>query len=123
MTYKECVDEFAALADPTRRQILEKIANRGQLSATEISDQFAISPQAISQHLKVLLEAELLLVERRAQQRIYRINPTTMQKLSIWASQLAQLWEQRFSALDELLEEDKKREQETKKQDKRGAKP
>lgn len=115
------MDEFAALADPTRRQILEKIANRGQLSATEISDQFAISPQAISQHLKVLLEAELVLVERRAQQRIYRINPTTMQKLSIWASQIAQLWERRFNALDELLEEDKRKEVQQRK--KKGVKP
>jgi DNA-binding transcriptional ArsR family regulator len=101
------MDKFSALADPTRRNILELLARRGQLSATEISDQFQVSPSAISQHLKVLREAKLVLMEKRAQQRIYQINPKAVFELEIWARQLTQRWNERFEALDELLEAEK----------------
>jgi len=103
------VDEFAALADPTRRQIIEKLAKQGQLSATEISDQFPISPQAISQHLKVLREAKWVQMEKRAQQHIYQINPDAAHKLEDWARQITQLWEQRFNALNALLQQEKRK--------------
>lgn len=103
------MDKYTALADPTRRKIIELLARTGQLSATEISDQFPVSPQAISQHLKVLREAKLVQVEKRAQQRIYRINPGAMLELEDWARQLRQLWNQRFDALDEVLEAEKRK--------------
>jgi DNA-binding transcriptional ArsR family regulator len=104
------MDLFSALSDPTRRKIIETLAISGQLPATEISDQFSISPQAISQHLKVLRKANLVRVEKRAQQRIYRINPEAMLELEEWARQLRQLWDQRFDALDQLIEEEKRKE-------------
>lgn len=103
------MDKFHALSDPTRRKIIEMLADRGPLAATEISAQFPATPQAISQHLKVLREAGLVQVERRAQQRIYRIVPEAMLELEIWARQLRQLWDQRFDALEQLLEAEKKR--------------
>ena len=103
------MDIFQALADPTRRKIIEMLARDGQLSATEISDRFSVSPQAISQHLKVLREAKLVQVEKRAQQRIYQVNPEAMLELEGWARQLRQLWDQRFEALDKVLEMEKKR--------------
>jgi DNA-binding transcriptional ArsR family regulator len=103
------MDKFSALGDPTRRQIIEMLARHGELSATEISDQFSISPQAISQHLKVLREAGLVLVEKRAQQRIYRVNPEAMLELEAWARQLRQLWDQRFDALEQVIDIEKKR--------------
>ena len=103
------MDIFQALADPTRRKIIEMLARDGQLSATEISDRFSVSPQAISQHLKVLREAKLVQVEKRAQQRIYQVNPEAMLELEGWARQLRQLWDQRFDALDQVLEMEKKR--------------
>jgi len=85
------------------------LARDGQLSATEISDRFSVSPQAISQHLKVLREARLVQVVKRAQQRIYQVNPEAMLELEAWARQLRQLWDQRFEALDRVLEMEKKR--------------
>lgn len=109
MLYNGFVDIFYALADPTRRRILEMLAENGPMPATDIYAQFPVSPPAISQHLKVLRQAELVLVERRAQQRIYRLNPQAMQELGEWTRHLNQLWEQRFSALDELLELEKKK--------------
>ena len=103
------MDIFQALADPNRRKIIEMLARDGQLSATEISDRFSVSPQAISQHLKVLREARLVQVVKRAQQRIYQVNPEAMLELEAWARQLRQLWDQRFDALDQVLEVEKKR--------------
>jgi DNA-binding transcriptional ArsR family regulator len=103
------MDKFSALADPNRRLILELLARNGQLSATEICDKFQVSPSAISQHLKVLREANLVLMEKRAQQRIYQINPETMAELEQWARQLTRQWDERFEALDQLLEAEKKK--------------
>ena len=103
------MDIFSALADPTRRKIMELLANQGQLTATEISDEFEMTPPAISQHLKILREASLVQMEKRAQQRIYRINPEAMLELEGWAKQLTVLWNQRLDALDEVLQAEKKK--------------
>jgi DNA-binding transcriptional ArsR family regulator len=103
------MDIYAALAEPNRRAILEMLARNGPLTATEIYDQFPISHPAISQHLKVLREANLVLMEKRAQQHIYQINAGAMFELEKWASHLRQLWMQRFDALDAVLEVEKKK--------------
>ena len=103
------MDKFHALAEPTRRKIIEMLAREGELSATEICEKFQVSPSAISQHLKVLREASLVKMEKRAQQRIYRINPDAMLELEDWVRQLTLLWNQRFDALDRVLEEEKRK--------------
>ena len=103
------MDKFHALADPTRRKIIEKLARHGQLTATQISDQFSITPQAISQHLKILRDSKLVKVEKQAQKRIYRINSEAVLELEDWARQLRQLWNERFDALDKVLEAEKKK--------------
>lgn len=104
------MDRFQALADPTRREILKILAGEGQLPASEISARFSVTPQAISQHLKVLRETQLVRVEKQAQMRIYRINPQAMRELEDWARQLRQLWNQRFDALGRLIEIEKQKE-------------
>jgi DNA-binding transcriptional ArsR family regulator len=101
------MDTFTALADPTRRQILELLARDGPISATEIVGHFRISPPAISQHLKVLREARLVHMDKRAQQRIYRINPDALLELEQWATRLAQLWNQRYDAFEKVLQAEK----------------
>jgi DNA-binding transcriptional ArsR family regulator len=103
------MDKFSAIADPTRRKIIEMLANQGPLSASQISDQFNISPPAISQHLKVLREADVVRMEKRAQQRIYSINPQSMLEVEGWVQQMVQGWNNRFDALDRLLAVEKKR--------------
>jgi len=103
------MDMFSALADPTRRKIIEILAANGQLSATDICEKFPISPPAISQHLKILREAQLVHMEKRAQQRIYQLNPQAMLALHDWTQQITRLWNQRFDALEKLLEEEKKK--------------
>jgi DNA-binding transcriptional ArsR family regulator len=101
------VDKFSALSDPIRRSIIEMLAKDGELSATDIYNKFQVSPPAISQHLKVLRDASLVLVEKRAQKRIYRINPEAMLEVETWAGKMVQLWNQRFEALEALLEQEK----------------
>jgi DNA-binding transcriptional ArsR family regulator len=97
------VDKYSVISDPTRRKIIEVLANHGPLSATDISNEFQVSPSAISQHLKVLREAKLVRMEKKAQQRIYQINPQAMQELEEWPRHIAQLWNERFDALDAVL--------------------
>src|SRR2546426_5421451 len=103
------MDMFSALAEPTRRNILEMLARTGPLAATEISAQFSVSPPAISQHLKVLREAKLVLMEKRAQQRIYQLNSDAMFELEAWARHMTLLWNQRFDALEKVLEAEKRK--------------
>jgi DNA-binding transcriptional ArsR family regulator len=105
--YNECMDKFSALADPTRRSIMEMLANSGELSASQISSNFTVSAPAISQHLKILRAAGLVTVEKRAQQRIYRVNPAAVQEMEAWMRDLRQVWNERFDALDELLRAEK----------------
>jgi len=101
------MDVFYALAEPTRRSIMELLASNGALAATDIANNFNTSPPAISQHLKVLREANLVRVEKRAQHRIYQINPGAMQELETWMERITARWNERFDALDRLLAAEK----------------
>jgi DNA-binding transcriptional ArsR family regulator len=96
-------DIFQVLAEPRRREIIELLASHGQMSASDISDQFNITSAAISQHLKVLREAELVKMEKHAQQRLYQINPTAFDELENWSQRMKSLWNQRLDRLEALL--------------------
>src|SRR5438270_12293445 len=108
MFYNTDMDMFEALADPTRRHILEILANSGELAATAIYEQFPVSPQAVSQHLKVLREAHLVEMDKRAQKHVYRLNPQTLSQFEAWVQHMQQRWSERFDALDTVLEREKK---------------
>lgn len=97
------MDRFAALAEPNRRRMIEIIAAGGEVAASDISAQFEISAPAVSQHLKVLRDAELVQVEKRAQQRIYSLNPQGVDEMWEWLNQMRKFWNERFDALDALL--------------------
>ena len=103
------MDTFQALADPTRRTIIEMIARKGQLNASDIYDKFDVSHPAISQHLKVLRITNILQVEKKAQQRIYKINTESLQEFENWISKMKSYWNARFDVLDEVLELEKKK--------------
>src|SRR5229473_8702163 len=100
---------FNALSEPTRRSIIELLATKGQLSATDICDNFDVSPPAISQHLKVLRKANIVQVEKRAQQRIYHINPDAMSEIEGWIQKMTKRYNARYDALDKILEAEKKK--------------
>jgi DNA-binding transcriptional ArsR family regulator len=109
MLYNVFMDMFVALSDPTRRAILELLASGGELTATDIYGHFPVSPQAVSQHLKVLREAKLVVMEKRAQKHLYGLNPQTLSQFETWVQQTRQRWEERFEALDKVLEAEKEK--------------
>ena len=95
---------FAALADPTRRAILARLA-LGEASVTELAEPFAMSQPAISKHLKVLEKASLISRGRDAQRRPCRLVAKPLEDATLWLESYRQFWETRFQHLDALLEE------------------
>lgn len=93
---------FAALADPTRRHILE-LLSRGERSAGEIAAEFDVSGPAISQHLKLLREASLVRVRVDAQRRIYGLDPAGLGEVEAWLGQVHRFWAARLDVLDQEL--------------------
>jgi len=102
---------FTALADPTRRRIVEMLARLGRLPVSKIRMHFPISPPAISQHLKVLKQAKLVRVEVNAQQRIYSLDPDGISEMEQWVAELRRTWDERFDKLDALLKKEMKKAQ------------
>jgi DNA-binding transcriptional ArsR family regulator len=95
---------FAALADPTRRAILARLA-LGEASVTELAEPFAMSQPAISKHLKVLEHAGLISRGRDAQRRPCRLEAQPLAEANDWLERYRQLWEANFQRLDALLDE------------------
>src|SRR4051812_44033599 len=89
---------FSALADPTRRAILARLAT-GEASVLELAEPFEISLPAVSKHLKVLERAGLIARSRDAQWRPCRLEPKRLKEVSDWVEQYRQLWEARFDRL------------------------
>ena len=100
---------FAALADPTRRAILARLAS-GEATVLQLARPFAISQPAISRHLKVLERAGLISRGRDAQRRPCRLEPQPLAEAAQWLDRYRELWEESFQKLDALLEEMKEAE-------------
>lgn len=95
---------FAALADPTRRAILARLA-QGETSVTELAKPFDVSLPAITKHLKVLQRAGLIIQGRQAQWRPCRIQSAPLKDADLWLGQYRQLWEEQFDRLDDYLQQ------------------
>jgi DNA-binding transcriptional ArsR family regulator len=95
---------FAALADPTRRAILARLAN-GEASVLELAEPFAMSQPAISKHLKVLERAGLISQGRDAQRRPRRLEAKPLAEATEWLERYRRIWEENFQRLDALLEQ------------------
>jgi DNA-binding transcriptional ArsR family regulator len=100
------MDSFTALADPTRRRIIEHLAAARQLASGDIAACFTLSKPAISQHLSVLKEARLVSVEIRGQQRIYRLNREGFDEMEAWITRTRRYWTQALDTLETLLKEE-----------------
>ncbi len=93
---------FAALADPTRRAILSRLA-MGETTVTQLAEPFAMTLPAITKHLKVLERAGLISRSRDAQWRPCKLEPAPLKDADAWIEQYRQLWEARFDRLEEYL--------------------
>jgi DNA-binding transcriptional ArsR family regulator len=100
---------FAALADPTRRAILARLA-LGDANVMELAEPFNMSQPAVSKHLKVLERAGLISRGRDAQARPCRLNAARLKEANDWTNDYRRFWEKRFDQLDEYLEVMKKKE-------------
>jgi DNA-binding transcriptional ArsR family regulator len=112
---------FAALADPTRRAILARLAS-GQASVAELAEPFAISQPAISKHLKVLERAGLISRGRDAQRRPRRLEAKPLAQATEWLERYRQFWQGNFQRLDTLLDELKTDELKAKKKNRKHSK-
>ena len=109
LKYEESADAvFAALADPTRRAILARLA-QGEASVMDLAEPFAISQPAISKHLKLLERAMLISVGQDAQRRPRRLEGEPLAQASAWLEQYRAAWEANFQRLDTLLEQMQRR--------------
>jgi len=109
------MQSFLALADPTRRRMIELLAARDR-TAGELVKEFDLSAPAISQHLNVLREAGLVTTRAEGQSRIQSLDPAGFDDLEAWLQKTRLVWSRRLDALErELRAEDKANEQKTKK--------
>jgi DNA-binding transcriptional ArsR family regulator len=96
---------FAALADPTRRAILARLATRGEASVTELAQPFEMTLPAVSKHLKVLERAGLIARGRERQWRPARLEAGPLKEVAEWTERYRRFWEESYDRLDEYLEE------------------
>jgi DNA-binding transcriptional ArsR family regulator len=109
MAMDQLSSTFAALADPTRRAILARLAT-GECSVTELAEPFEMSMPAVSKHLRVLERAGLIARRREAQWRPCRLEPGPLKDVADWAERYRSIWEQRFDRLEAFLHELKAKE-------------
>jgi DNA-binding transcriptional ArsR family regulator len=102
-------ETFGALADPTRRAILARLAS-GEASVTELAEPFAMSMPAISKHLKVLERAGLISRGREAQWRPCRLDASPLQDVAGWVEHYRRFWEDSFNRLDDYLQKLRKQD-------------
>lgn len=97
-------DIFNAIADPTRRALLDKL-REGEQPVKQLAEPFQMSLPAISQHLQILCEAGLVQVRKAGRQRLYRLNPQPLKEVSNWITNYEKFWQDKLDALGKYLEE------------------
>lgn len=103
-------DVFQAIADPTRREIIDLLANKS-LPVNEVAGNFDISRPAVSKHIKILSECGLVVIQKKGRKRFCRADPRKLQKVAEWTAKYQEFWSQKLDALEALLtEEDENKE-------------
>ena len=95
-------DVFQAIADPTRRAILGLIALQA-MTPNALAEKFASSRQAVSKHIKILLECQLVKQEQSGREIYYHFNPKKLKEVDKWLAQFRGIWEDKFTQLDDVL--------------------
>jgi DNA-binding transcriptional ArsR family regulator len=95
-------DVFQAIADPTRRQIINLIARKA-MNLNTITDHFEISRPSVSQHIKILNECGLIAIEKIGRERYCKVQPNNLKEVSDWIEQYRDLWEQKLDSFEKYL--------------------
>jgi len=104
-------DIFQAIADPTRRAIIALIAIQA-MTPNAIAEHFDTSRQAVSKHLRILTECEVIKQEQKGREIYYQLEIDKMKEIDKWLEQYRKIWESRFEQLDEMLATIKKQKEE-----------
>ncbi|WP_339721624.1 metalloregulator ArsR/SmtB family transcription factor [uncultured Paraglaciecola sp.] len=97
------MDIFTALADPQRRNIIEALHSRGKLSIKQLTMDSAVTRQAITKHLNILIKAKIVQADFIGKERIHKLNPKAMQSLFNWLAPFAQKWDDRLNNLAKYI--------------------
>ena len=111
-TYTMRRDVFQAIADPTRREIINLVAHQS-LNLNAIAENFDVSRPAISQHIKILTECGLIVIKKQGRERYCEAKLQQLNEVSAWIERYRQFWAERYDALDDLLEEMKAKKKKT----------
>jgi len=103
------MNAFAFFSDPTRLEIVELLADSGELPAGKIAKRFTMTRAGVSRHLRTLEDAGVLLVRLEAQRRLYRLNPEPFRELDAWLHKYRRFWGRSFRALERHVTERKRR--------------
>ncbi len=94
---------FVALGDARRREILERLANEGEKTATELAQELPITRQGVSKHLNILADADLVSIRQVGRDKRYSVTPHALAEAVNWLETLTALWDQRLQALYDYL--------------------
>ena len=100
-------DVYAAIADPTRRALLLRLAEEGEKNVTELLKPFSVSQPAVSKHLRILREAGLVRSRKEGRLRLYDIEASRLRQVYDWVSHFEQYWDERLDALGDYLDKQK----------------
>lgn len=102
-------DVFHAIADPTRREIIDLLAGRS-LSVNDVADRFDISRPAVSKHIKILNECGLVVIRKKGRKRYCQTDPRKLKEVMEWAERYRRFWNEKLDALETLLAEEDEQE-------------
>lgn len=102
-------DVFHAIADPTRREIIDLLAHK-TMPVNDVAERFEISRPAVSKHIKILNECGLVVIRKEGRQRYCRADTRKLQEVAVWAERYRKFWNDKLTALETLLAEEDKRD-------------
>lgn len=97
---------FTALADPTRRLLIEKLTDEGAKTATQLAEELPITRQGITKHLNILSEAGLVTIHQRGRDKYYVLTPEPLEEATTWIMAVAARWDERLESLRQFLEDE-----------------
>jgi DNA-binding transcriptional ArsR family regulator len=95
-------DVFQAIADPTRRDIISLVA-RNSMTQNDVASSFDVSRQAISKHIKILMECGILMIDQQGRERYYSLQPKKLAQVADWIEPFRTMWDDKFNRLDDVL--------------------
>jgi DNA-binding transcriptional ArsR family regulator len=105
---------FSALADPTRRQVVEMLSDGREMTVNQVAQKFDMSRQAVAKHLAILRDADVIRSEKQGRERVHVLVPGRMTALAEWVERYSEFWDEKLIGLKKLIEEEQRHDRDTK---------